>query len=128
MVAVELVVDSELLRLLTQLQELRDFMAEQAVLVGAQQSTAHLLDRFLDCLVEVQSTTLQQVVVEVQTGFMRQVKAQHIVPVPLLEQMVLMAPVVVVVLVTRAIPQLTEQLLQTSPSKEQMVESVERAL
>jgi hypothetical protein len=121
MVVVELVVDSELLRLLTQLPELRDFMAVQAVLVGARQSTAHLLDRFLDCLVEEQSTTLQQVVVEAQTGSTKLVKVQLIDLVHPSVQTELMAPAVVVVVEMHATPQLTEQLLRTSFISEPMV-------
>jgi hypothetical protein len=111
----------------TQLRELQDFMAVLAVRVGVQILIAPPPDRFLVYLVVEQSITLQQAVVVAQTGSMKRAKVQHIVQVHLSAQMASMAEAAVVAPVTRAIPQLMEQLLQTSPSKEQMVESVERA-
>jgi hypothetical protein len=117
---------SELPHHLTPLLELQDFMAALAALAGEQILTAPPPDLSLVYLVEELSITLQQAVVVVQTGCMKQVKVQHIALVHLLVQTVSMAGVVVVVRVPLAIQQLTDLQLQTLPSREQMVELVER--
>jgi hypothetical protein len=115
------------LRHRTRSLDLQDFMVVLEVLVGVQIQIVPLPQRFMVYQEEERpQTTHQQVAVEAQTGFMKRERARLIALVHLLVQMASMAPVVAEAQVMRAIPQLTEQQLQTLYISEQMVELVER--